>query len=115
MRKVLGIIGILSATLLVSACQTTNLVTAEADMYRGKILSICKIVTYQGDGSEVNPRKASQAIVITSITRGNGDWVRVGSNTAGFSDNVYHNTKSDRLVCGWRNWRKMNVQPDPFS
>jgi len=104
--------------IILGGCQTGQSSTLNgsiAQSYKELTARNCVIVRNGDDsGPGYDPKKISETINIYSIAEGNDNWHRVDVSTVGVRSNIYHNTSSGRFICGWKNWRKLELN-DTFS
>lgn len=113
MKIFLKLAGLFVGVSVLSACQTTELTGEDAEKYKQVASRFCVINVTQ-DADVLSTKRNLSNFSVYSIIEGKNGWKRVDMSTSGVRGNLYYNSNTYNGTCGYKAWRKMNVQPDPF-
>ena len=99
----------LLAIVLISACETTQERTgqeaAAARIVASNCVTVVTVGSYQRPGKKID----LSGTYISSLENGENDWIRIFAIMRGIDDNIYYNTKSKKVVCGYETWSKLGL------
>lgn len=109
MEKRTNIAALILLTTVLLGCQTVKYAGDDYEMYQSIVAKRCVVSTYQDGNVKSSKKNIYDFITITNVVESKQDWKRIEATTDGFRGSVYFNPTSWQTICGWRNWRKLDL------